>query len=83
MAKTLHDRYVAALLARGSEVTPFQPSRKYTRLTHPSQHDTYYFVGRAGAVRRGSYLAVSFAATDTFKYRLLCEAELSKPALSQ
>lgn len=71
MSKTLHDRYVEALKAQGSVVTPHQPSSKYTQLTRPNRDGTYYFVGRSGALRYGKNASDSFAASDKWKARLL------------
>lgn len=82
MAKrTLQQQLIDALLKRGSVVVPSK-TRKYVTLTRltPTKEGkpTYYFVGKAGALRYGVNSTSSFAASDTFKYKLLCEVAESR-----
>lgn len=74
--KTLHDRYVAALLARGERV--IKQTARYTVVSRTalllSRGDcpaTFYYVGRAGAVRVGPKVSETMACSDAFKARLL------------
>jgi hypothetical protein len=75
--KTLHDRLVDALVARGHPIdrdTRALASRKYTRLFRKKDKDgkpTYYFVGKAGALRFGRNATDSIALGDAFKEKLL------------
>jgi hypothetical protein len=76
MPATIHDRLVAALIARGESLVPNR-STKYTVLTR-TRRDTgeslgFYFVGRAGALRVGRKVTESIPLSDAIKKRLLGE----------
>ena len=72
---TLHDRFVTALIARGSQVVK---RGKYTSLTRNKRTSddkpTFYFVGSAGAVRVGRSATRSIPVSDSFKAALLAAA---------
>jgi hypothetical protein len=67
--KTIHDRLVEALIARGFEVVSYV-TRRYTVLTR-SGVTFFFFVGRAGALRAGRTIRLSRPVPPTFKARLL------------
>jgi hypothetical protein len=74
MPATIHDRLVAALIARGESLVP-KRSTKYTVLTR-TRRDTgeslgFYFVGRAGALRVGRTVTESIPVPATIRRRLL------------
>jgi hypothetical protein len=76
MPATIHDRLVAALIARGESLAPKQSS-KYTVLTR-TKRDTgeslgFYFVGRAGALRVGRKASETIPISEATKKRLLGE----------
>jgi hypothetical protein len=76
MPATIHDRLVAALIARGESLVP-KRSTKYTALTR-TKRDTgeslgFYFVGRAGALRVGRKVTESIPVSEGIKKRLLGE----------
>jgi hypothetical protein len=73
MAKpTLQQRLVDALIASGRGTPVASRSRKYVTLKRPD--GTFFYVGKAGALRFGKTIADSMAAPDEFKQRLLDEA---------
>ena len=67
---TLRERFIAALVARGSVVVNGR-SDKVTTLTRPRREGTFYFVGRAGSLRFGRIYSRSLPCNDTFKNLLL------------
>jgi hypothetical protein len=77
MPATIHDRLVAALIARGETLVPGRSS-KYTVLTRTSretgQKIGFYFVGRAGALRVGRTATESIPVPAAVRARLLGEA---------
>jgi hypothetical protein len=73
MAKrTLQQRLVDALVATGRGTPVTSRSRKYVTLKRPD--GTFFYVGKAGALRFGKTVTGSVAAPDDFKRRLLDEA---------
>ena len=73
MAKlTLQQRLVDALVATGRGAIIESRSRKYVTLKRPD--GSFFYVGKAGALRFGKTVADSVAAPDDFKKRLLDEA---------
>ena len=80
MAKTLHDRLVAALLGRGERLVAGARSSRYTVLTARSRNTgtpLFHYVGRSGALRLGPNVAASTPLPERIKARLLSEAEQS------
>ena len=77
MAKTLQQRYIAALKARGC--TEFMERRKYTIL-RPREKDprytggTFYYIGVSGSVRYGQTYTGSRPVSKMQKELLLTEA---------
>ena len=72
MAKrTLQQRLVDALVATGRGTPVTSRSRKYVTLKWPD--GTFFYVGKAGALRFGKTVTGSVAAPDDFKRRLLDE----------
>jgi hypothetical protein len=65
---TLQQRLVAT--GRGSPVT--SRSRRYVTLERPD--GSFFYVGKAGALRFGRSVSDSMAAPDEFRRRLLDEA---------
>lgn len=49
--KTLHDRLLAGLMAAGHRQVPSKS--KYTTLAHRDMPGMFYFLGAAGALRKG------------------------------
>ena len=68
---TLQQRLIEALIATGRGTRVENRSRKYITLKRPD--GSFYFVGRAGALRFGKTVTASVAAPDDFKRRLLEE----------
>lgn len=74
----LQDRYIAALVAYGFLRSDNQPrlhnskpySRKYVRMHKPNS-PTVFWIGRAGAVRRGHTVSASISMSEDWKVRLL------------
>jgi hypothetical protein len=72
MAKpTLQQRLVDALVASGRGTPVESRSRKYLTLKRPD--GSFFYVGKAGALRFGKSVSDSMAAPDEFKQRLLAE----------
>ena len=69
---TLQQRLVDALIATGRGTTVPSRSRKYVTLQRPD--GSFFYVGKAGALRFGKTVTDSMAAPDEFKQRLLDEA---------
>ena len=69
---TLQQRLVDALVATGRG-TIVQSRAKYVTLKRPD--GTFFYVGKAGALRFGETVSDSMAAPDDFKRRLLEETE--------
>jgi len=67
---TQRERLIVALKGLGSEEVPSK-SGKYVTLTRPLKPGTFYFVGRAGALRLGRTSSRSIPVSDTFKSVLL------------
>jgi hypothetical protein len=70
---TLQQRLVDALIATGRGTIVQSRSRKYVTLKRPD--GTFFYVGKAGALRFGETVSDSMAAPDDFKRRLLDETE--------
>jgi hypothetical protein len=70
---TLQQRLIEALIATGRGTRVESRSRKYVTLKRPD--GSFYFVGRAGALRFGKTVTASMATPDEFRQRLLLEAE--------
>jgi hypothetical protein len=68
---TLQQRLVDALVASGRGTPVESRSRKYMTLKRPD--GTFFFVGKAGALRFGKTVTGSVAAPEDFKQRLLEE----------
>ena len=68
---TLQQRLIEALIATARGTRVESRSRKYVTLHRPD--GSFYFVGRAGALRYGKTVAASIAAPEDFKRRLLEE----------
>lgn len=66
--RTLQERYIAALTSLGAKVVPGK-TRRYTTLARPL--GGFYFVGKAGAVRRGDSVKASIPCSAPFKKSLL------------
>ena len=72
MAKfTIQQSLVDALIASGRGTPVTSRSRKYVTLKRPD--GTFFYVGKAGALRFGKSVSDSMAAPDDFKKRLLAE----------
>ena len=68
---TLQQRLVDGLVASGRGTPVASGSRKYVTLKRPD--GSFFYVGKAGALRFGKSVAGSAAAPDDFKRRLLEE----------
>ena len=72
MVKTLQERYVAALTAKGHR----EVKRTHKFIVFSCDEFTFYYLGKAGSLRFGPTVANSMACGDQFKYKLLHEAEI-------
>jgi hypothetical protein len=70
---TLQRRLVEVLVATGRGTLVQSRSRKYVTLERPD--GTFFYVGKAGALRFGKTVSKSMAAPDDFKRRLFEEIE--------
>jgi hypothetical protein len=68
---TLQQRLIEALIATAGGTLVESRSRKYVTLKRPD--GSFYFVGKAGALRYGKTISTSIAAPEDFKRRLLEE----------
>ena len=68
---TLQQRLVDALITTGRGTPVASRSRKYVTLKRPD--GSFFYVGKAGALRFGRTVTDSMAAPDEFKQRLLAE----------
>jgi hypothetical protein len=68
---TLQQRLIEALIATGRGMPVESHSRKYITLKRPD--GTFFYVGKAGALRYGKTVTTSIAAPEDFKRRLLEE----------
>jgi hypothetical protein len=68
---TLQQRLIEALIATARGRLIESRSRKYVTLKRPD--GSFYFVGKAGALRFGKTVTTSMAAPEDFKRRLLEE----------
>ena len=68
---TLQQRLIEALIAKARGTPVESHSRKYVTLKRPD--GSFYFVGKAGALRFGNTVTASIAAPEDFKRRLLAE----------
>ena len=68
---TQQQRLIEALIATGRGMPVESRSRKYITLKRPD--GSFYFVGKAGALRFGKTVSASMAAPEDFKRRLLEE----------
>ena len=71
----LRDQIIAGLLARGS-VEVRSTSGKYRQFTRSEQgeKDTFYFVGRAGALRQGTCASKSRSVPDVNRDKIIASA---------
>lgn len=69
---TLQQRLVDALVATGRGIVQSR-SRKHVTLKRPD--GSFFYVGKAGALRFGKTVSGSIAAPDDLKRRLLQETE--------
>jgi hypothetical protein len=70
---TLQQRLVDALVATGRGTIVPSRSRRYVTLERPD--GSFFYVGKAGALRFGKTVSGSVAAPEDFKRRLLAEIE--------
>jgi hypothetical protein len=70
---TLQQRLVDALIATGRGTVVPSRSRKYVTLKRPD--GSFFYAGKAGALRFGKSVADSMAAPDDFKRQLLEETQ--------
>lgn len=70
---TLQQRLVDALVATGRGTIVPSRSRRYVTLERPD--GSFFYVGKAGALRYGKTASGSIAAPDDFKRRLLQETD--------
>ena len=68
---TLQQRLIDAIVASGRGTLIESRSRKYITLKRPD--GSFFYVGKAGALRFGKTVTDSMAAPDEFKQRLLAE----------
>ena len=68
---TLQQRLVDAIVASGRGTLVESRSRKYVTLKRPD--GSFFYIGKAGALRYGKTVSASIAAPDEFKRRLLDE----------
>ena len=68
---TLQQRLIDALVASGRGTLIESRSRKYVTLKRLD--GSFFYVGKAGALRYGKTISASIAAPDDFKRRLLDE----------
>jgi hypothetical protein len=68
---TQQQRLIEALIESGRGTLVESRSRKYVTLKRPD--GSFYFVGKAGALRFGKTVTASIATPDDFKRRLLAE----------
>ena len=71
---TLQQRLVDALVATGRGTIVQSRSRKSVTL-EAAGRNSFFYVGKAGALRFGKTVTDSVAAPDDFKRRLLAETE--------
>jgi len=70
---TLQQRLVDAIVATGRGALVPSRSRKYVTLKRPD--GSFFYVGKAGALRFGKTVSDSMTAPDDFKRRLLKETQ--------
>jgi hypothetical protein len=70
---TLQQRLVDALVATGRGTILQSRSRKHVTLERPD--GSFFYVGKAGALRYGKTVSKSMAAPNDFKRQLLEETE--------
>lgn len=87
MAKTLQEQYASALLSRG-ETEIHGRSSRYRVFTRSRHDDTFYFLGKAGALRAGRSVSHSTPTSETFKellladkHRVIASVAVSRPPL--
>jgi hypothetical protein len=68
---TLQQRLIEALIATARGTLVESRSRRYVTVKRPD--GSFYFVGKAGALRYGKTVSASIAAPEDFKRRLLEE----------
>ena len=73
MAKTLQERYIAALTAKGFKEV--KRTLKFIVLNDGGGHN--YYIGRHGSLRHGATSTNSLPCSDKFKHSLLMEAEVT------
>lgn len=73
-ARTIHDRLVAALKARGGSVVEDARTTKYTVITREGGKAGFYYIGKAGALRAGRTVAESRPVAAVLRAQLLGEA---------
>lgn len=67
---TLHDRLITGLQSQGWKLDQSNSSLRYTRLSNP-EFKYYYYVGSAGALRRGRTITASVSITGRGQYEAL------------
>jgi hypothetical protein len=72
MAKTLKEKFIKALQARGSVITESK-SGKYVTMTRPRWEGEFYFLGNSGSLRIGRCSAKSIPVSNAFKTLLLSD----------
>ena len=70
---TIQQRLVDALVATGRGTVVPSRSSKYVTLKRPD--GSFFYIGKAGALRFGKTVSDSMAAPDDFKRRLLDETQ--------
>ena len=70
---TLQQRLVDALVVTGRGTIVQSQSRRYVTLERPD--GSFFYVGKAGALRFGKTVSDSMTAPDDFKRRLLEETQ--------
>ena len=73
--KTIRDRLIDALIAKGSSIVENARTRRYTVLTRYDGRPGYLYVGRAGAHRVGRTISESSGTPEFAKARLLAATE--------
>ncbi len=71
---TKQELYVEALIKMGGSVVPSR-TRKYIVVEGPSNSGGLYYVGKAGAVRKGNTVSNSISLSNNWKASLLKAAK--------
>ena len=73
--KTIRDRLIDALIAKGSSIVENARTRRYTVLTRYDGRPGYLYVGRSGALRVGRTVSESRGIPEFVKARLLAHTK--------